>query len=280
MKNREIVIEVHSIRFIRKGFTLVELLVVIAIIALLLAILMPSLQKAREQSKAIVCQSNVKQLSLGFMIYLQEYNNKAPATAVSRNDPSYIPWNEQIGPYMGDSKYASNPEKRSQKFMFCPSTFKAKQLSGYSPGLPKYRWRYDLPGRQVEGAYAMNAFVGGGILTDYLLPTWPQYLLSFRPNGPGSADIPVFGDSTWSEAYPFDTDPAPRFDISSNNSAASYGDFWLPTMYRYYINRHNMKINSSFADGHCNPVPLTGLWNLKWHKDFNKVSYVPIPKKK
>ncbi|MFH1614996.1 MAG: type II secretion system protein [Planctomycetota bacterium] len=55
----------------RKGFTLVELLVVIAIIAVLLSILVPTLRKAREITRAIVCASNVKQLVLGLTMYEQ-----------------------------------------------------------------------------------------------------------------------------------------------------------------------------------------------------------------
>jgi prepilin-type N-terminal cleavage/methylation domain-containing protein/prepilin-type processing-associated H-X9-DG protein len=58
------------------GFTLVELLVVIAIIALLMAVLLPALNKARVQAKRIVCLSGLKQLTLGWMTYADGNNDK------------------------------------------------------------------------------------------------------------------------------------------------------------------------------------------------------------
>jgi prepilin-type N-terminal cleavage/methylation domain-containing protein len=57
-----------------KGFTLIELLVVIAIIAILAAILFPVFAQAREQARKTVCLSNVKQISLGNMMYIQDYD--------------------------------------------------------------------------------------------------------------------------------------------------------------------------------------------------------------
>jgi len=60
----------------RKGFTLIELLVVIAIIAILMAILMPALHRAREQGKRIMCIGNLKQLTLGWIMYADDNDGK------------------------------------------------------------------------------------------------------------------------------------------------------------------------------------------------------------
>ncbi|MHC4707329.1 MAG: type II secretion system protein, partial [Planctomycetota bacterium] len=60
----------------RDGFTLIELLVVIAIIAILLAILMPALNRVREQGKRAACLSNVKQLTLAWILYADDNDGK------------------------------------------------------------------------------------------------------------------------------------------------------------------------------------------------------------
>jgi len=60
----------------RRGFTLIELLVVIAIIALLMGILMPALNRAREQGRRAVCEGNLKTLTLGWLMYADENDSK------------------------------------------------------------------------------------------------------------------------------------------------------------------------------------------------------------
>src|SRR4051794_38508351 len=62
----------------RKAFTLVELLVVIGIIALLISILLPSLQRARAASESTVCASNLQQMGVGIQLYIAHNKGKLP----------------------------------------------------------------------------------------------------------------------------------------------------------------------------------------------------------
>jgi prepilin-type N-terminal cleavage/methylation domain-containing protein/prepilin-type processing-associated H-X9-DG protein len=77
-----------------KGFTLIELLVVIAIIAVLMAILMPTLNRAREQGRRAACLANLKQLTLAWLMYADENNGKIVngAAGIDSTVGSQGPW--------------------------------------------------------------------------------------------------------------------------------------------------------------------------------------------
>ena len=67
----------------RRAFTLIELLVVIAIIAVLMAILMPALQRIKKQARNVVCHSNLHQWGLIWAMYTQEHNGYFPKEVLS-----------------------------------------------------------------------------------------------------------------------------------------------------------------------------------------------------
>ncbi len=81
----------------RRGFTLIELLVVIAIIAILAAILFPVFARAREKARQTSCLSNVKQLTLCFLMYAQDYDEMLPSSYYYNG--IYYLWADMIYPY-------------------------------------------------------------------------------------------------------------------------------------------------------------------------------------
>lgn len=87
----------------RNGFTLIELLVVIAIIAILAAILFPVFTQAREKARATTCQSNLRQLALAFMMYIQDYNEVFPPVRL---------WKTNLQPYIKNIDINYCPSRR------------------------------------------------------------------------------------------------------------------------------------------------------------------------
>ena len=77
-----------------KGFTLIELLVVIAIIAILAAILFPVFAQVREKARQTTCASNQKQIGLGFLQYVQDYDEHFPSEQDGGNPWGNPPYNK------------------------------------------------------------------------------------------------------------------------------------------------------------------------------------------
>ncbi len=130
-----------------RGFTLIELLVVIAIIAILAAILFPVFARAREKARETTCLSNVKEISLGLIMYLSDYDSRFPKRSYQvAGTPGCSGkhfWPRVVAPYIGTGDGASSSGKDLWR---CPSYRELVQnwycgayadyaLNGYIEGL-------------------------------------------------------------------------------------------------------------------------------------------------
>ena len=156
----------------RKGFTLIELLVVIAIIAILMAILIPALNRVREQGKRAVCLSNVKQLGLAWVLYADDNDNKivngctgvAGQGNVPADEDGWVHWAgyadetgeaEQI---IAVKEGALFPYVKSERLYKCPTGLRGEMrtyaivdsMNGWPSG-PNIKNRMDIsrPGERV-----------------------------------------------------------------------------------------------------------------------------------
>lgn len=95
----------------KRGFTLIELLVVIAIIALLAAILFPVFARVRENAHRTACASNEKQLGLGMLQYIQDYDEMWPCGNTTVSYQYGVGWAGQIFPYVKSAQIYTCPDE-------------------------------------------------------------------------------------------------------------------------------------------------------------------------
>jgi prepilin-type N-terminal cleavage/methylation domain-containing protein len=239
----------------RRGFTLIELLVVIAIIALLIAILLPALQRIRKQSKAVACQSNLHQWDLIFSMY--KANNEGMFFKQSQADT----WIEPLKPYCKNSKDALFVcPMAPEHYVVEPDDLITEPL--IDNAIKKRLWSFK--------------YIGGGTKYHAWLLFEPRLYCSYGLNewvmddrwNFTSMNVPVLLDCIWKGSRPHYLDSPPP-DEGYPPDVSRAPDQNYSAMQYYCIDRHNASINSLFKDGSVRKVGLKQLWTLKWHQWFN-----------
>lgn len=249
----------------KKAFTLIELLVVISIIALLVAILMPALGKAREQAKTSVCLNNNRTLRQALDLYFAD------------NDSKLLPYRDGMG---GLNLWMQSIARSIQKVSanrFCPNApYEAREE--INQGTTKRPWRWTGSNPYMYGSYGINGWLYGPDDTIAKEATnWAQRDYVSADQVKGASNVPVFADSIWVDGWPRD-DYDPTY--TSDPAKLLTGDYSVAhgwNMGRYWLNRHAMKITVSFFDGHSEAVMLKDLWNLTWHRGFKPRNNIKMP---
>ncbi|MHC4640964.1 MAG: type II secretion system protein [Planctomycetota bacterium] len=248
--------------FGKKAFTLVELLVVISIIALLMAMLLPALERARNQARAIKCQSNLKQWGVLWTNFLDE--NEGCFFDVF--NIWAVPPDGQPD-WWGD--YYLRPE--TEGIRFCPMATELVNPTGDlvnvgTAGTKSIAWgRLGTKGwRSYDfyGSYGVNAWLSVHTYFDPINP--PQYFWE-TADAKGPAKVPVWFDCAAHASFvgvpipPYVMDPPPSEDFFDEEHSGAL----------CVINRHDGGINSLFMDWSVRKVGLKEPWTLKWHREFD-----------
>ena len=210
---------------LRRGFTLIELLVVIAIIALLVSILLPSLNRAKELARAAVCLSQLRSLGTGIFLYVEDQDNTWPmplqprvpvAPDIEHGIPEYVFWVETLVPYCGD------PWGDEGSIYVCPSIGRKGALWCTANGLGHF---FDDPQAGLIG-YTING---------WLSSTWTTFGEVLRRD-----DIP---------------DPANRILLGEIGTAGDWVMWWTyPETTVGYT--HSDQAHLLFFDAHVGAHPM------------------------
>ena len=258
----------------RRAFTLVELLVVIAIIALLMSILLPALSRVKQQAKAVLCMSNLRQWCVIFTMYTE--NNEGFFHAEYGAWDHNPGWVSAMRPYYsGHDKTTTTGESSAEKdIRLCPAAKRFwwdenHNYTGYR-GRPDSAWGIFSGGTDDQGAWwAYPGDCGSYGLNGWVINEppevsewWTQVDDTWRtPNVKGAGQIPLFMDCQWVDGWPLHTNSPPQYE-------GEIGTWWEEAMQQFCVNRHSGYVKALFLDCSVREVGLKELWTLKWHRSF------------
>jgi len=204
----------------RYGFTLIELLVVIAIIAILAAILFPVFAKAREKARQTSCLNNLKQIGLGMMQYVQDYDEEYPRT---------WNWDPARGTYTGPFG-VMQPYVKNTNIFLCPSQATHNTLT------------YQI----FPTSYAFNYYLAWSNLSSCVKPA---ATVAMADSG---ACATLYSDNTPAVTENSPQEPGGWILCPPDLYAATGNWDWVaPSM------RHSARCNVAFADGHAKSMSNT-----------------------